>query len=130
MIECKLSISWGLRGAIEFEKFKATSAVDLEYQLRRLLERAHGEGADLEGEDEPILELCVRNTNIKQKQCSIAFTVKLSDDSVFAKTDDIFEFEDGWGELGIDTANLPADDDSRKISYIFDKCITWRDFSF
>ncbi len=120
-VNCIFMISWQLNGATEYRRFQATSAHDFLKRLSAAWDEAIEEGADFLGSDEPILQLeVVENEEVEGGNSTISLTIAREDDTFYAKTDDIVDFED-WEAIGINIDEFGSDDDPEKLTNIFSK---------
>lgn len=125
MIECIFSVSWQLNGPTEFARFTAKSASQLFQELSEKWDEASAEGAQFDGEDEPMLTFRTSHATKPKMIKEITFTISRNSASFFAKTDEIYEFESEWEEFGIQVSNLPQDSDPSKLELIFDAVAAW-----
>lgn len=125
MIRCSFGISWQLDGVVEFAAFSASSVEELSRCLDDCWERAVAEGADLEGEDEPVLTLRATRGSGAEETKEVSFSIARSSAAFLARTDEVVDFEPDWEDIGISTSELPEDSDPTKMAYIVDKLIAW-----
>ena len=120
-VRARFLISWQLDGAREFCVFEANNKHDFLKQLASAWNQAVDKGADLAGNDEPILELSLKSfANHLNNGRTISFAIGKNGKNFLAKTDDEFETEE-WEALDISLHELGDDSDPEKIMKIFEK---------